>query len=246
MIDRDTACKVTYNVVSESSFSCQHSLEIHWSISQDLPHLVHDSSIVSDVAEFNVTLQMKSVSTPDLLQSESYISTVALYLIFGHSPKEEKAYLRLPPQWRDLWKEMSLFEKKQNDVAERSVLRQLQDIITVTKSEDGIPQLPAGRSTEPKILKEYCPARDETTIKLPTGAEMTDKIAKLWSAKSSTSLYREMQKSRQKLPIWNFRDQLLEVIEDNQVVIICGETGCGKSTQVYAPQILSRKQFNGN
>ena len=242
-IDRDAACRVFYNVISESTFSFQHALNIDWSVSQDLPQLIHDASIVSDVAEFNVHLQMKTVSTPDVLQSESYISTVALYLIFGHSPKEEKAYLRLPPQWRDLWKEMSHFEKKQNDAADRGVLRQLQNMIAATKSEAGFTRLPAVRSTEPKLLKEESRTEDEAEVKVPAGAKVTDKIAKLWSSKSSTSSYREMQKSRQKLPIWSFRDRLLKVIEDNQVVIVCGETGCGKSTQVCASSDHVTKDF---
>jgi ATP-dependent RNA helicase DHX29 len=34
------------------------------------------------------------------------------------------------------------------------------------------------------------------------------------------------------LPMWNFREQVLRAVELNQVVIVCGETGCGKSTQV--------------
>lgn len=181
---------------------------------------------------------MKTVSTPDVLQSESYISTVALYLIFGHSPKEEKAYLRLPPQWRDLWKEMSLFQRKQNDAADRGCLRQLQNMITATKSEAGFLRLPAHHSTEQQILKGQSRTRDEAETKLPARTVPTDKIAKLWSSKSSSPSYREMVKSRQKLPIWNFRDQLLKVIEGNQVVIVCGETGCGKSTQVCASQIM--------
>lgn len=32
--------------------------------------------------------------------------------------------------------------------------------------------------------------------------------------------------------MWGFRDEVLRTVDENQVVIICGETGCGKSTQV--------------
>lgn len=234
IICRDAACKVTYTVISKSTFSFQHSLQIDWSISQDLSQLIHDSSIISDIAEFDVKLQMKTVAAPNALQSESYISTVALYLIFGHSPKEEKTYLRLPPQWRDLWMEMSLFERKHNDATDRDVLRQLQNMIISTKSEAKFSQVPANRSIEPMVLKEQCRIGDDAKTTLPETAEVTDRIAKLWSSKSSSPSYRKMQKSRENLPIWNYKDRLLTVIEDNQVVIVCGETGCGKSTQVFA------------
>lgn len=211
-----------------------------------MSELIHDSSIVSDVAEFNVKLQMATVSTPNVLQSESYISTVALYLIFGRSPKEEKAHLRLPPQWRDLWEEMSLFEKKHNDAADRGVLRQLQNIMAFTKSETVFPRPAAGHNAKPTILKEQSSARDEIVLKMPAVTEMNDKIAKMWSSKVSSSSYREMKRSRQNLPIWNSRDRLLNAIEDNQVVIVCGETGCGKSTQVCAFRIMQQEHFNSN
>lgn len=32
--------------------------------------------------------------------------------------------------------------------------------------------------------------------------------------------------------MWKFKDQVLQAIENEQCVIVCGETGCGKSTQV--------------
>jgi len=34
------------------------------------------------------------------------------------------------------------------------------------------------------------------------------------------------------LPAWNCKEIILDTVEQHQVVVICGETGCGKSTQV--------------
>ncbi|KAH8040330.1 hypothetical protein HPB51_010110 [Rhipicephalus microplus] len=45
-----------------------------------------------------------------------------------------------------------------------------------------------------------------------------------------------MDAQRQRLPIWQSRQKLLTTIAQNQVTIITGETGCGKTTQV--PQYL--------
>lgn len=42
--------------------------------------------------------------------------------------------------------------------------------------------------------------------------------------------------ARKKLPIWNMQDEIIELINNNQVVIISGDTGCGKTTQV--PQFI--------
>ena len=38
------------------------------------------------------------------------------------------------------------------------------------------------------------------------------------------------------LPIWFHRQEIIEHVRRNRVTIICGETGCGKTTQV--PQYL--------
>ncbi|XP_054265562.1 3'-5' RNA helicase YTHDC2-like isoform X2 [Macrosteles quadrilineatus] len=46
----------------------------------------------------------------------------------------------------------------------------------------------------------------------------------------------ELQQSRKSLPIWQTKDQLIQSISTHSVVIVVGETGCGKSTQV--PQYI--------
>ena len=50
--------------------------------------------------------------------------------------------------------------------------------------------------------------------------------------KSSIKDYQEMCETRSKLPISSRCEEILKCVEENQVVVICGETGCGKSTQV--------------
>ncbi|CAM9373169.1 unnamed protein product, partial [Hapterophycus canaliculatus] len=44
--------------------------------------------------------------------------------------------------------------------------------------------------------------------------------------------YEDIQTSRRKLPAYARQEQILEAINNNQVVVISGETGCGKTTQV--------------
>lgn len=48
--------------------------------------------------------------------------------------------------------------------------------------------------------------------------------------------YMRMQKFRKSLPAYHKRQEILEMIDKNQVVLIKGETGCGKTTQV--PQYI--------
>ncbi|XP_044272686.1 ATP-dependent DNA/RNA helicase DHX36 [Tribolium madens] len=50
--------------------------------------------------------------------------------------------------------------------------------------------------------------------------------------KQSNPKYVDMKKKRKKLPAFSMKEEILKVIDENQVVVISGETGCGKTTQV--------------
>ncbi|KAF5176463.1 Pre-mrna-splicing factor atp-dependent rna helicase, partial [Thalictrum thalictroides] len=50
------------------------------------------------------------------------------------------------------------------------------------------------------------------------------------------SMLQKLQDDRKTLPIFHFREKLLQAIADHQVLVIVGETGSGKTTQI--PQYL--------
>ena len=58
---------------------------------------------------------MTKTACPETVQSEGYVSTAALFLLFSGSPKEEKSALRLPPAFRDLWQEFMDARKEKRD-----------------------------------------------------------------------------------------------------------------------------------
>ncbi|MES1914125.1 MAG: hypothetical protein MHM6MM_006248, partial [Cercozoa sp. M6MM] len=51
-----------------------------------------------------------------------------------------------------------------------------------------------------------------------------------------TAEWKKMKQVRDKLPIASYRREILETLEQQRVLVLCGETGCGKSTQT--PQFL--------
>lgn len=188
-------------------------------------------SCQSDVR--SIAIEMVSVSCPTLAQSEAYISTVAIFLIFSSSPKEEKVHLRLPSTWRDLWKELSQSKKVQDEAKDRQVLRDLRSMIADSSPAD------KRLNEQSNGLTQITPDQKPVAVDLhqrqtSPNLSSSDDIQALWASKSSTPSHQHMLVSRMSLPISNFKSQLLNAIRDNQVVIICGETGCGKSTQVPA------------
>ncbi|XP_012229810.1 putative ATP-dependent RNA helicase DHX57 isoform X2 [Linepithema humile] len=67
-------------------------------------------------------------------------------------------------------------------------------------------------------------------------SEEDNLIEEIFKNKWKSSNYKKMQEVRKKLPAWSNTNEILETVDKNQVVIISGETGCGKSTQV--PQFI--------
>ncbi|XP_027331218.1 DExH-box ATP-dependent RNA helicase DExH6 isoform X2 [Abrus precatorius] len=69
-----------------------------------------------------------------------------------------------------------------------------------------------------------------------TKAEIARKLEALASRMNSVSNLRQIIEDRSKLPIASFKDVITSTVESHQVVLISGETGCGKTTQV--PQFI--------
>lgn len=48
------------------------------------------------------------------------------------------------------------------------------------------------------------------------------------------------QEYRRRLPAWALREEIVKTVRASQVVVISGETGCGKTTQVMMGVIVYR------
>ncbi|KAL7128647.1 hypothetical protein ABFS83_13G008200 [Erythranthe nasuta] len=68
-----------------------------------------------------------------------------------------------------------------------------------------------------------------------TESEIASKVESLASKMEKGQLIK-IAETRSRLPIASFKDNITSTIESNQVVLVCGETGCGKTTQV--PQFI--------
>ncbi|KAH8891383.1 P-loop containing nucleoside triphosphate hydrolase protein [Thozetella sp. PMI_491] len=52
-----------------------------------------------------------------------------------------------------------------------------------------------------------------------------------WLSRQETAAYKKMLAQRQRLPAWQVQEMVVDTVAQNQVTIISGETGSGKSTQ---------------
>ncbi|XP_067157650.1 ATP-dependent DNA/RNA helicase DHX36 isoform X2 [Apteryx mantelli] len=63
-------------------------------------------------------------------------------------------------------------------------------------------------------------------------ADLDEQLKEDLRQKKSDPRYIEMQRFREKLPSYGMRKELVNLINNNRVTVISGETGCGKTTQV--------------
>lgn len=84
-------------------------------------------------------------------------------------------------------------------------------------------------STLPAAQQE---AGGSDTNQLDADAFLDEHLFDKERRKSCGKDFQAIMESRKKLPIWNQRLEILQAVEKNQVVVLCGETGCGKTTQV--------------
>ena len=57
-----------------------------------------------------------------------------------------------------------------------------------------------------------------------------------YNGRPYSNRYRDILSKRVKLPVWGFREEFLKLVRENQVTVLVGETGSGKTTQI--PQFL--------
>mmetsp|Transcript_21627 Transcript_21627/g.30302 ORF Transcript_21627/g.30302 Transcript_21627/m.30302 type:complete len:738 (-) Transcript_21627:524-2737(-) len=65
--------------------------------------------------------------------------------------------------------------------------------------------------------------------------ELDDDINQ-WTNQAYSSKFKSILAARLKLPVYQFKDRLLDAVSKNQIVVVEGETGSGKTTQI--PQFL--------
>lgn len=57
-------------------------------------------------------------------------------------------------------------------------------------------------------------------------------LVNTWTGKAYSQRYFEILEKRKALPVWQQKDEFLQVLKNNQTLILVGETGSGKTTQV--------------
>lgn len=205
-------------------------LTILWSKDNTIEYDDHIDGITCSVQRKQAKFEANTTATVSVDQSENYISTAALFSICSSSPKEEKVHLKLPSIWRDLYREFLEYRKARLDSDDRDAVKYYRSIVQdqiETEESDGVVL-----TSRFKMRNQAASNSSMSNSGHNTPVRQLEGLKDVWYHKTSSLTYQQMLVGRSNLPVYGFREAILSTVDKNQVTIICGETGCGKSTQI--------------
>lgn len=164
-------------------------------------------------------------------EGQNLAATVALFDYFGLS---ESLKMRLPPSYQAVWEELhnevkavTMNASIQQQQRRANFINHLQALLTAccgSASRQG-PNIPAAALLP--FLSQPTSASEPTT---------RTNVGAVYASGQQSGLAQRFAPARAKLPILSYSSDILAAIHTQQVVLISGATGCGKSTQV--PHVL--------
>lgn len=164
--------------------------------------------------------EMQDVACQDVAQSNNYIATVALFSV-GQATGCHKV---LPLVFKDLWDELVAQRKTEEDETYRNELKTFKSIAEL--------RIQPSAAKVARIAKAHSDEEGRPINSNGISAEESARITHDFALREQWESYQHMLQQRANLPIAAFREHIMSVIDSSQCVVLCGETGCGKSTQV--------------
>ncbi|KAG0263893.1 hypothetical protein BG011_007847 [Mortierella polycephala] len=174
--------------------------------------------------------EMTDEGCENMAEAENYAATKMLYEL---TPLP--LYRSLPPTYRDLWLEWIDEKESAGRLAKKVVDGDRMSFIKAL-----VAKMPSRGNAAAQASNEQSGEEgQDKDVHKEKGSEITQKgmvLQENWRQRLKRPGHIKLFEKRKDLPIFQFRDQLLTLLKGHQVLIVSGETGCGKSTQV--PQYL--------
>lgn len=83
-------------------------------------------------------------------------------------------------------------------------------------------------------------AKNTKSNGLGVAAAGVSNLINKWNGKAYSQRYYDILEKRRDLPVWLQKDDFLRTLSSNQTLILVGETGSGKTTQVkFSPNLIN-------
>uniref|UniRef100_A0A3Q3CKM4 ATP-dependent RNA helicase DHX29 n=1 Tax=Haplochromis burtoni TaxID=8153 RepID=A0A3Q3CKM4_HAPBU len=206
-----------------------------------------------------------TILTEDSMQAQHLGATLALY----NMVKGQSVHQLLPPTYRDVWLEWRDSEQQQEEES-RTAANKPRDqfisrLLTRLKQQQNQSQRQESQSQGKHASSADGDEEPEESWENLAGLDIGEKrqeqedksekrggrreVADLEAARElllklkKSPLARKLQAEREQLPVFQHRHRVLEALQRHPVVVVAGETGSGKSTQI--PQFLVEDLLTG-
>uniref|UniRef100_A0A8B9JZJ7 ATP-dependent RNA helicase DHX29 n=1 Tax=Astyanax mexicanus TaxID=7994 RepID=A0A8B9JZJ7_ASTMX len=187
-----------------------------------------------------------SIVTEDSMQAQHLGATLALYTLV----KGQSVHQLLPPPYRDVWLEWRDGEQQKEEET-RTAINKPRDqfiarLLTRLKQQQPHSQQPRYHpSPEPEDSWESLAGPDDAQEVQSSLREVRqwEEARSLYLSRRGSALALRLRSEREQLPVFQHRGRVLETLRRHRVVVVAGETGSGKSTQI--PQFILEDLLTG-
>ncbi|KAJ8399999.1 hypothetical protein AAFF_G00400380 [Aldrovandia affinis] len=191
----------------------------------------------------NVLEVCPTILTEDSMQAQHLGATLALYNLV----KGQAVHQLLPSTYRDVWLEWRDSEHREEEQSRTEINKPRDQFIARLLShvkqqqpprQQGLAEQGPGPGEEPEDSWENLLSQDDEapgSEDRPANGDWDAGRALLLRLRGSALAQRLLQE-RQRLPVFLHRQRVLEALRRHRVVVVAGETGSGKSTQI--PQFI--------
>ncbi|XP_062984130.1 ATP-dependent RNA helicase DHX29 [Elgaria multicarinata webbii] len=177
-----------------------------------------------------------TILTEDSMQAQHLAATLALYNL----TKGQSVHQLLPPTYRVVWLEWSDTEKKKEEENKMETNKPRDQFIAKLLNKLKQQQTQQQLESKPKVSEDAEDSwenlvSEEDFSGLSIESPVTDDLGParaLFKKMQSSPKYQRLLKEREQLPVFKYRHSLIETLKKHRVVVVAGETGSGKSTQV--------------
>nr|XP_019046467.1 DEAH box polypeptide 36 [Kwoniella bestiolae CBS 10118]OCF25397.1 DEAH box polypeptide 36 [Kwoniella bestiolae CBS 10118] len=210
----------TYAKLSGGSRAARAGLEIRWSTGR------------------RKVWRMDDIACNDMAEAENYVSTLAINDLSGDGTLTGINWRTMPPDYRELWEELELKRKDQEDVGKREVWAKIKSLYE---------KKAVGPPVESKVdITAKSTTTGTSTPTIRSDQEPVDRFSQKlqddFHERRNSPAYQKMLQQRNTLPIASFREQIVSALDESQIIVLSGETGCGKSTQL--PSFILEDQLS--
>ncbi|TIB70058.1 hypothetical protein E3P77_00012 [Wallemia ichthyophaga] len=221
-------------IVEETIIKIDKSAQSYFMIVSKGSRAIRASGFVQWGLEFQYARdehEMVDVGCQNDTQAINYVALMLLHKVYLKHPAAcTFKHSQFPLSFQELWAEVENKRKTEESAKQSEEYLMLKQYF-----DEKMESAPSKYKSTPKATKTNATDGESLSHSQKNSVSRKDsKLQEIFEQRQRTEAYQTMLQSRNTLPIASYREEILNTINSSQVMVLSGETGCGKSTQLPA------------